>query len=173
MSNYEYSYKIGSNFTFEKFKVSDGNRELYEFMRDFAENIENYEKPVFIGGGSIFRTQLMLCLYNYLKETKPEMKTVYMSGEDFVNSLIKSIKERDIGGFEEYLDSIDCLIIDNVEHLCGKESCIESFWNLYRKCCVRSVPVVLGSDYSKEKVLEMDNNFEKVFELCEDFKLSE
>jgi len=171
-SNYEYPYKISSDFTFEKFKVNNDNRKMYEYMRDFAAKADN-SKSVFIGGWGICRTQLMLCMYNYLNELRPDIKTVYMSAEHFVNEYISSLRNKKENEFINWLDSIDCLLFDNVDYLCGRASMLEKFQSIYRMFTALEKTVILGSDYSKEKILDRAKDFEKIFENCEILKISE
>jgi len=115
----------------------------------------------------------MLCMYNYLNELRPDIKTVYMSAEHFVNEYISSLRNKKENEFINWLDSIDCLLFDNVDYLCGRASMLEKFQSIYRMFTALEKTVILGSDYSKEKILDRAKDFEKIFENCEILKISE
>ena len=58
---------------------------------------------------------------NGIKHTTPNRKVVYLSAERFMYQFIKSIRDKDVMSFKEQFRSIDVLLIDDIQFICGKE----------------------------------------------------
>lgn len=83
----ERSSNPSSSLTFENFVIGESNRMAYSMAVEVAESPGRLPlNPLFIYGKSgLGKTHLMRAIQNYIEETRPSMRTVYVDAQDFVS----------------------------------------------------------------------------------------
>ncbi len=135
-------------FLFENFVVGPSNKESYMASLAVAMNPgRKTYNPLFIYGDSgLGKTHLLCAIGNYIKNKFPERKILYISCMDYVNNVGKAIKNKTIEDYKNQLNSLDILIVDDIQLLAGKEKSKEIFFNVFNELYDNGKQIILASD---------------------------
>lgn len=159
-NNYDQSLQssnLDERFTFEYFVVGSPNQLAYAAARAVAEAKEAVGKsnPLFLYGGvGLGKTHLMHSIAWYLKNNNPDRKVIYMSAEKFMYHFVSSLRNKNIISFKEYFRSVDVLMIDDIQFICGKESTQEEFFHTFNALIDNHRQIVISCDRSPS---DLDN----------------
>ncbi|MFR2769243.1 MAG: DnaA ATPase domain-containing protein [Thomasclavelia sp.] len=88
--------------------------------------------PLFIHSNSgLGKTHLLNAIGNYAKSKDPNIKILYTTSENFVNTFIQAIANNTIDDFNYTYRHIDILLIDDIQFLVSKEQSCENFFNIF------------------------------------------
>ena len=115
------SNKVGSQYTFDNFEVSNSNRTAFEKAKQFAENTDSKPMAIF-GGTATGKTHLLYAAKNVIEQNSPELHVIFTTTADMVSTLTSIISN---GGtaeqFREKYMQTDDLLVDDIQELAGKE----------------------------------------------------
>ena len=148
--NYFKDATLNPKLTFDNFVVGDFNREASQAALYVAANPgKTFAQPLFIYSNSgLGKTHLLQAIGNYiLKEVKPGAKILYIAASDFVEEFIRFIKgEKDAQSLKDFFDTVDVLLLDDVQLLANKNQTQEMFFTIYNKLIENNRQIVLTSD---------------------------
>ena len=131
----------------EDFVVGTSNQLAYAAARHVIENPASDYNPLFIHGGSgLGKTHLLQAICNGLLERHPETRWRYVSGEEFTNDYVYSIKAREQDAFRERYRDVDVLVIDDVHFLANKRATQAEFLHTLKAIDATGKQIVLSSD---------------------------
>lgn len=137
--------------TFEQFVVGQSNELAYSAALSVAESPTVLEgaNPLFLYGGvGLGKTHLMHAIAHYIAEHSPERKVLYLSAERFMYQFIRSLRNKDIVAFKEFFRSVDVLMIDDIQFICGKNSTQEEFFHTFNSLIDDNKQLILSGDRS-------------------------
>src|SRR5688500_5744147 len=109
-------------YRFGTFVVSNSNQLAYAASLSIAENPSGSFTPLFIyGGAGLGKTHLIQAIGQRIRESRPNLKIVYMSAEAFVTEVIAAIRYDKMQPFRDRYRSIDALLLDDIQSIAGKE----------------------------------------------------
>ena len=114
--------------------------------------------PLFIYGKSgLGKTHLMRAIQNYIEETRPSMRTVYVDAQDFVSKYseagaIKDQEKVSFRNFRAYYEQADILLLDDVQHLQGKKESMNMLFQLFNTLTSQGKQVVLTADRAPKNI---------------------
>ena len=111
-----------SDYTFENYCVDENNKGAYMAMQRVTENPKDHGVICIWGGPGCGKTHLLRALTNALSVKNPEIKTLYVRGDEFVNDYIDYIRNPGKSDYKEKYSKLDVLIVDGIEILAGKEA---------------------------------------------------
>ena len=148
--NYFKDAVLNTNLTFDNFVVGDFNREASQASLYVAANPgKTFAQPLFIYSNSgLGKTHLLQAIGNYvIKEVKPDARILYISASDFVEEYIRFVKgEKEAESLKDFFNSVDVLLIDDVQFLANKDKTQEMFFSVYNKLIDNNKQVVITSD---------------------------
>ena len=128
---------LNPKLTFDSFVVGDFNREASQAALYVASNPgKTFAQPLFIYSNSgLGKTHLLQAIGNYiLKEVKPGAKILYIAASDFVEEYIKFVKgEREAQTLKDFFDTVDVLLLDDVQLMANKNQTQAMFFTIYNK----------------------------------------
>lgn len=90
--------------------------------------------PIFIYGGSgLGKTHLAHAIGNAIVEKHPNKRVKYISCEKFTNQVVSAIKNNNIGDLSLFYQSLDVLILDDIQFLAGKIKTQEVFFFIFNE----------------------------------------
>ena len=141
---------LNSKLTFDNFVVGDFNREASQAALYVASNPgKTFAQPLFIYSNSgLGKTHLLQAIGNYIKkEVKPGANILYISANDFVEEYIKFVKgEKEAESLKDFFDTVDVLLLDDVQLLGNKTNTQVMFFTIYNKMIDSNRQVVITSD---------------------------
>lgn len=148
-----------SSLTFENFVIGESNRMAYSMAVEVAESPGRLPlNPLFIYGKSgLGKTHLMRAIQNYIEETRPSMRTVYVDAQDFVSKYseagaIKDQEKVSFRNFRAYYEQADILLLDDVQHLQGKKESMNMLFQLFNTLTSQGNQVVLSADRAPKNI---------------------
>ncbi len=148
---------LDPRFTFDNFVVGPPNELAYAAAMAVAESEKAIVKsnPLFLYGGvGLGKTHLMHAIAWHCKEKNPKRKVLYMSAEKFMYRFIKALRNKDVMSFKEEFRSVDILMIDDIQFICGKESTQEEFFHTFNAIIDNNKQMVISCDRSPS---DLDN----------------
>lgn len=148
-----------SSLTFENFVIGESNRMAYSMAVEVAESPGRLPlNPLLIYGKSgLGKTHLMRAIQNYIEETRPSMRTVYVDAQDFVSKYseagaIKDQEKVSFRNFRAYYEQADILLLDDVQHLQGKKESMNMLFQLFNTLTSQGKQVVLSADRAPKNI---------------------
>ncbi len=103
--------------------------------------------PLFIHGTcGLGKTHLVQGLCRKFADAHPTKKWMYLTGEEFTNEFITSLRNNKIDQFRRKMRDLDLLVIDDVHFLSGKRSTQEEFLHTFNAIEASGRQVVMASD---------------------------
>lgn len=134
-------------YTFDNFVVGPSNKESHSAALACAYSPGKFYNPLFIYGNSgLGKTHLLNAVGNYVKKTSTKKSVYYTSSSDFVSDVVQSIKNNTIEEFKNNLQSIDVLLMDDIQFLAGKEKSHEIFFHVFNELVNNKSQIVITSD---------------------------
>ena len=140
-------FHLNPKFTFDNFIVGNSNRFAHAYALSVAEAPGGKFNPLFLyGGAGLGKTHLCHAIGNFLKQSKPDAKVLFVSSEKYTNDFINSLRDKTTDIFRETYRSADILIVDDIQFIAGKESTIEEFFHTFNDLYENDKQIVLASD---------------------------
>ncbi len=136
-----------AGFTFENFVVGSSNKFAHAAAMAVSRTPGYVYNPLLIFGNSgLGKTHLLLAIGQYIHETAPEKKIVYIKSEDFTNDIVHSIREGSMEDFHQRYRSADLLLMDDIQFIAGKTSTQEEFFHTFNTLFESGKQIVVTSD---------------------------
>jgi len=148
---------LDPRFTFDNFVVGSPNELAYAAALSVAESDSAVVKsnPLFLYGGvGLGKTHLMHAIAWHCHIKSPNRKVLYMSAEKFMYRFIKALRNKDVMSFKDEFRSVDILMIDDIQFICGKESTQEEFFHTFNAIIDNNKQMVISCDRSPS---DLDN----------------
>ncbi|MDO4841126.1 MAG: chromosomal replication initiator protein DnaA [Phoenicibacter congonensis] len=160
---------IAPSLTFESFVIGDSNRMAYSMAVQVAENPgDKVLNPLFIYGKSgLGKTHLLRAIQNYVLETRPSAKVIYVDTNDLVNDYTQAAAEHDrqklsFSNFRKKYEEADLLLIDDVQFLQGKKQTLDNVFQILNNLVTSGKQIVFSADRAP-KVIDIDERYTSRF----------
>lgn len=152
-------------YTFDNFIVGSSNKFAHAACTAVAQRPAMDYNPLFIYGPSgLGKTHLICAIVNEIKIKKPDIKVIYINGEDFTNQLIESISKNDTIRFHNRFRSCDILLIDDIQFIAGKVSTQEEFFHTFNALHAEQKQIILTSDRPPKDIATLEERLRTRFE---------
>ncbi|MBQ9717351.1 MAG: chromosomal replication initiator protein DnaA, partial [Clostridia bacterium] len=153
------------DYTFENFIVGNSNRFAHAAALNVADNVGMKINPLFIYGPSgLGKTHLMYAIANRALMRKPDMKVVYVKGEEFLNQLVLAIQRGWNQAFRQKYRSADMLLIDDIQFIAGKEGTQMEFFHTFDALYEDHKQIILTSDRPPRELTQLEERIRSRFE---------
>ncbi|MEG1650851.1 MAG: chromosomal replication initiator protein DnaA, partial [Oscillospiraceae bacterium] len=154
-----------AGYTFASFIVGQDNRFAHAAAQAVAANPAYAYNPLFIYGNSgLGKTHLLYAIKNDLAINRPELKVLYIGGEQFTNELIAAISAGNTEPFHDKYRSVDVLLVDDVQFIGGKEATQEEFFHTFNALHNSHKQIVLTSDRPPKEIKSLEERLRTRFE---------
>lgn len=158
-----------STLTFENFVIGDSNRMAYSMAVNVAELPGKTPlNPLFIYGKSgLGKTHLMRAIQNYICETQPYLRTVYVDSaellSDYMDASAAHDKEKSsYRNFKTHYEDADVLLIDDIQYLQGKKQTLDIVFQIFNKLISQGKQIVLSADRAPKNI-DIDERYHSRF----------
>lgn len=144
----EFDSQINKKYKFNNFFEGESNR----LTRTAAEAVANNPaktafNPLFIHGHSgVGKTHLCHALGSEVQELYPDKKVLYLSAHLFKVQYTDARRFNTINDFINFYQSIDVLIIDDIQELSGLEKTQNTFFHIFNHLHQNNKQLVMTSD---------------------------
>ncbi len=156
---------LNPKYVFETFVIGNSNRFAHAAAQAVANNPANAYNPLFLYGGvGLGKTHLMHAIGNRIKQNDPRMKILYISSEKFTNEIVNSIYNKTTEAFRKKYRNIDCLIIDDIQFLKGKEQTQVEFFHTFNTLYEANKQIIISSDRLPKEIETLEERLRTRFE---------
>ena len=141
------SSPLDPRFTFDNFVVGKSNELAHAAARRVADSDIVAFNPLFLYGGvGLGKTHLMHSIAWAIRARAPQRKVVYMSAEKFMYQFVRALRFKEMVSFKEMFRSVDVLMIDDIQFICGKEATQEEFFHTFNALVDQGKQIVISAD---------------------------
>ncbi|HJK87477.1 MAG TPA: chromosomal replication initiator protein DnaA [Candidatus Megaira endosymbiont of Hartmannula sinica] len=156
-ADFDITSVLDERLTFDNFVIGSPNQLAYAAAYAIADSKAaiNKSNPLFLYGGvGLGKTHLMHAIAWHVHKNNPKRRVLYISAEKFMYSFIKALRNKDIMAFKDEFRSVDLLMIDDIQFICGKESTQEEFFHTFNAIIDNNKQMVISCDRSPS---DLDN----------------
>ena len=156
---------LNPKYVFETFFIGTANRFAHAAAQAVANDPAHAYNPLFLYGGvGLGKTHLMHAIGNRIKQNNPSMKVLYTSSEKFTNEIINSIQNKTTEAFRQKYRNIDCLIIDDIQFLKGKEQTQVEFFHTFNALKDADKQIIISSDRPPREIETLEDRLRSRFD---------
>lgn len=151
------SSPLDARFTFDNFITDSSNELAAAAAKKVAASSAAVFNPLFLQGGvGLGKTHLMHAIAWHMRETAPARRVIYMSAEKFMYRFVQALRSRETMAFKEQFRSVDVLMIDDIQFICGKEATQEEFFHTFNVLIGQGKQIVVSADRSPSALEGLD-----------------
>ncbi|MDR1322622.1 MAG: chromosomal replication initiator protein DnaA [Gracilibacteraceae bacterium] len=156
---------LNARYTFQNFVIGDGNRFAHAAALAVAEFPAKSYNPLFIYGGSgLGKTHLMHAIAHKISQTMSHFKTIYITGEQFTNEMIDSIRHEKQAAFRDTYRKIDMLLVDDIQFLANREATQMEFFYTFNALHEANKQIIISSDMQPRDIPRLEERLRSRFE---------
>lgn len=111
---------------------------------------------VIYGETGLGKTHLAGAIGNEMLRNFPDKRVLYCQAEEFTNQIITAIRENTINELTSFYQSIDVLIMDDIQFLAGKEKTQKIFFHMFNQLHSNRKQIILTSDRAPKDLEGME-----------------
>ena len=135
------------DYKFETYLEGESNRLARSVGESIASNPAKTFNPFFVYGPSgCGKTHLINAIGHRIKEMHPQMRVLYLSAHLFTVQYQDAYLKNKINEFIRFYQSIDVLILDDVQELSGKNGTQNTFFHIFNHLHVNGKQIILSAD---------------------------
>ena len=147
------AWSFNPKYSFDAFVVGSCNEFAHAGAQAVANNPARAYNPLYIYGGvGMGKTHLMHAIGQQLRTNFPDLQVVYVSGEEFMNEMISSLRYDHMGSFRERFRCADALLVDDIQILEKKERTQEEFFHTFNALYNLQKQIVISSDRPPKQI---------------------
>ena len=152
------SSSLHPKYTFDTLVVGNSNNFAFAAAQGIVKNPGLSYNPFFIWGGvGVGKTHLMQAIGHELLKKNPDLKIKYFSAETFGNELVNALKTKTMNQFKEKYRNLDCILVDDIQFIAGKEYTQEEFFHTFNALHMNGKQVILTSDRKPSEIDHLED----------------
>ena len=154
----EIDSQLNPEYSFENYCISESNK----VAQSIGEAIANDPKlktfnPLFIFGScGVGKTHLIQAIGIRIKERFPRTRVLYITARLFQDQFSSATLRGKINEFINFYQSIDTLIIDDIQELIGKEKTQRTFFHIFNHLKQNNKQLIMSSDCAPAEMEGME-----------------
>ncbi|MDE6402818.1 MAG: chromosomal replication initiator protein DnaA [Muribaculaceae bacterium] len=140
--------QLNPHYTFENYCGSISNRLALSIGATIANDPKSTTfNPLFLFGPSgVGKTHLVQAIGIRIKEQNPDARVLYINARLFESQCTAALRNGRINDFMAFYQSIDVLIIDDIQDLIDKERTQVTFFHIFNQLHLNNKRIILTSD---------------------------
>ncbi len=140
--------QLNPRYNFENYCESDSNKVARTIAQAIAENpMRKTYNPLFVFGASgVGKTHLIQAIGIRIKELYPENRVLYITARLFESQYTAALCHGKINDFIRFYQSVDTLIIDDIQDLVGKTKTQMNFFHIFNHLHQNNKQIIMSSD---------------------------
>lgn len=140
--------QLNPRYTFENYCGSESNK----LARSIAEAVAAKPKdtsfnPLFLFGATgVGKTHLIQAIGIRIKEEHPQWRVLYVTARLFQSQYTTAVRNGKVDDFINFYQSIDVLIMDDLQDLIGKTSTQNTFYHIFNHLQQNRRQIIMSSD---------------------------
>jgi len=150
--------QLDPNYSFENFVEGVSNKLARTAGEAIALNPATTTfNPLFIYGSSgVGKTHLVTAIGRRVKELHPEKRVLYVSAHLFMVQYVDSVKNNTTNDFIHFYQTIDVLIIDDIQEMAGQTRTQNTFFHIFNYLHLNHKQLILTSDRPPKDMKDLE-----------------
>lgn len=156
---------LNKNYTFDNFIEGDCNKLARSAGMAVAKKPGGtaFNPLVIYGQVGLGKTHLAQAIGNQVAAIHKNKNVLYSTTESFTNQIIQAIKNNAINEFVSYYQTIDILILDDIQFLANKQKTQEIFFHIFNHLHQSGHQIILTSDRAPKDMEGMEERLTSRF----------
>ncbi|MDD4358408.1 MAG: chromosomal replication initiator protein DnaA [Candidatus Pacebacteria bacterium] len=156
---------LNPKYDLDKLIVGPFNELAYAAGEAIIENPGEAYNPLFVYGGvGLGKTHLIQGIGNKIKERHYSKKIRYLPAERLITDVVNSIRENKAEELKREFQTIDVLIIDDIQFISGKTKTQEEFFHIFNALYQNNKQIILSSDKHPGSIPTLTDRLRSRFE---------
>lgn len=140
--------QLNPQYNFENYCTSDSNRVAAAIAQSIADDPSNKTfNPLFVFGSvGVGKTHLIQAIGIRIKENNPNARVLYVTARLFQSQYTAANHKGQINNFFHFYQSIDTLIVDDIQDLAGKAETQNTFFHIFNQLQQNNRQIIMSSD---------------------------
>ena len=156
--------RLNPDFTFAQFVSGKANDMARAAALQVADRPGVSYNPLFLYGGvGLGKTHLIQAVGNAVIERDPSANVRYITANQFFQDMVASIRRQAVDEFKRYYQTLDVLLIDDIQFLSGKERSQEEFFYAFESLIAARKQIIISSDTYPREISGIDDRLKSRF----------
>ena len=165
LATHKINPSLNQHYSFDRFIVGTSNQFAHAAAVAVSEKPAKNYNPLFIYGGvGLGKTHLLNAIGLKTMVLHPQLNVLYVSAEEFMNELVNSIRYDKMPKFREKFRHIECLLIDDIQFIAGKDRTQEEFFHTFNTLHDSGKQIVVTSDKFPKDIPNLESRLRSRFE---------
>ena len=139
--------RLNALFSFDTFVPGKANDLARAAALQVADNPGAGYNPLFVYGGvGLGKTHLVQAIGNRMVQSNPKARVRYIHADRYVSDMVRAVRANSYDDFKRRYDSLDLLLIDDIQFFAGKEGTQEQFFYTFNTLIEEHKQVIITSD---------------------------
>ena len=150
--------KLNPDLTFTSFVTGKANDLARAAALQVADRPGGAYNPLFIHGGvGLGKTHLMHSVGNAILEREPTATIRYVTANQFFQDMVSAVRREAVDAFKRYYQSLDLLLIDDIQFLSEKKRSQEEFFYVFESLVADHRQILITSDTYPKELANIDD----------------
>ncbi len=140
--------QLNPRYTFENYCGSMSNKLAVSVGKAIAEdpNCKTFNPMFVFGPTGVGKTHLIQAIGIKIKELRPRTRVLYTTSRIFELQYTTAVKKNKVNDFISFYQSIDVLILDDIQELAGKQATQNAFFHIFNHLHQNQKQLIMSSD---------------------------
>ena len=140
--------QLNPRYTFENYCCSMSNKLAVSVGKAIAEdpNCKTFNPMFVFGPTGVGKTHLIQAIGIRIKELRPRTRVLYTTARIFEMQYTTAVKSNKVNDFISFYQSIDVLILDDIQELAGKTATQNTFFHIFNHLHQNQKQLIMSSD---------------------------
>ena len=153
----ELDSQLNPNYNFENFIEGASNKLVRSVGEAISKTPSRTFNPLFIYGHSgVGKTHLVNAIGLRTKELHPRMRVLYVSAHLFQVQYTDAVRNNKVNEFITFYQTIDMLIIDDIQELSGKTKTQQTFFHIFNHLHINGKQIIMTADRPPIEIIGLE-----------------
>ena len=154
----ELDSQLNPSYNFETYIEGESNRLARSVGEAIAKNPAHTFNPLFVFGPSgCGKSHLVNAIGLRIRELHPQLRVLYVSAHLFMVQWTDAVRKNLRNDFIAFYQTIDVLIIDDVQELSGKQDTQNTFFHIFNHLHLNKKQIILTADRPPIDILGLED----------------
>ena len=157
---------LNPKYTFESLIVTKSNEFTVNLAKGVVNQLGTLYNPLFIYSSvGLGKTHLLQAIGHKVLEQDPTLNIKYVPSDTFFNQFYLALTKGEAGKFREYYESVDLLLIDDIQFIGGKEGFQNEFFHIFNLLTQSNKQIIFTSDRTPKDLIGVEERLVSRFEM--------
>ncbi|MCC8117136.1 MAG: chromosomal replication initiator protein DnaA [Bacteroidales bacterium] len=138
--------QLNPRYTFENYCVGQSNKVAVTLAQAVANKNMTFNPLFIFGNCGVGKTHLIQAIGIRIKENNPQSRVLYVTSRLFESQYTAAVASKNTNNFFHFYQSIDTLIVDDIQDLHGKPGTQNTFYHIFNHLHQNNKQIILSCD---------------------------